>query len=434
MKILGIETSCDETAVCVVEAEGGIEAPRFRVLGDALYSQAKTHAEYGGVFPALAKREHAKNLGPLLVKALKDAGLYIARTQTPHVFPRKDLRASQPEGAGTDFPAGTHVESSIKKILEREIGLFEITKEIIESIEKPDINYIAVTAGPGLEPALWVGISFARALGEAWNIPVIPTNHMEGHVLSPLLKNSEHINFPALALLISGGHTELVLMKDWMKYEVIGQTRDDAVGEAFDKVARLLNLPYPGGPHISKLAAEARIAHSTPAFSKEGVGGGVKLPRPMLKTKDFDFSFSGIKTAVLYSLRKSTPSIPLLNQEGETRVLEGGDVLSEETKREYALEFENAVTEVLVEKTRKAIEHFNIKTLILGGGVVANTYIRSEFEKLVSTYPEVKLLLPEIKDSTDNALMIAAAGYLNILSGAEQPELIKAQGNLSISK
>jgi N6-L-threonylcarbamoyladenine synthase len=425
MKILGIETSCDETAVCVVEADGDLEKPTFRVLGDALYSQAKTHAEFGGVFPALAKREHAKNLGPLLIQALKDAKLY------------------HPVSLGTDTPpnlggdaslrAGVvlaELELKIKKILEREIGLFEVTKEIIESIEKPDINYIAVTAGPGLEPALWVGISFARALGEAWNIPVIPTNHMEGHVLSPLLSPAFSkegvggVQFPALALLISGGHTELVLMKNWMKYEVVGQTRDDAIGEAFDKVARLLSLPYPGGPHISKLAEEARTAHTTPT---------IKLPRPMLKTKDFDFSFSGIKTAVLYSVRKNTPS-PLLNQEGETRVLEGGGVLSDQVKREYALEFENAVTEVLVEKTKKAIEHFNAKTLILGGGVVANTYIRSEFEKLVTQYPEVRLLLPDIKDSTDNALMIAAAGYLNILTGSIQPELIKAQGNLSISK
>jgi N6-L-threonylcarbamoyladenine synthase len=392
VKILGIETSCDETAVCVVEAKGGFEKPTFHVLGDALYSQAKTHAEYGGVFPSLAKREHAKNLGPLLEKALKDAGLF-------HNLTRLADSAPSPHGRG---------EETLQKILEREPGLFEATKKILDSIEKPDIDYIAVTMGPGLEPALWVGINFARALGIAWNIPVIPANHMEGHIISPLLSKEgmpkAGVAFPALALLISGGHTELVLIKNWLKYEVIGQTRDDAVGEAFDKVARLLSLPYPGGPEISKLAEEARIAHTTPQ---------VKLPRPMLHTDDFDFSFSGIKTSVLYSIKK----IP---------------EVTEKNKKEFALEFENAVTEVLVAKTRKAIEQFSIKTLILGGGVIANTHIRKSFQKLVEEYPETNLLIPDISHSTDNAVMIAAAGYLNILAGAKHSDMITAQGNLAL--
>ena len=289
-----------------------------------------------------------------------------------------------------------------------------MTKTILEHIEKPNIDYISVTAGPGLEPALWVGISFARALGVAWNIPVIPANHMEGHIVSPLLsihpsasghspQGENPVVFPALALLISGGHTELVLIKNWLDYTVIGRTRDDAVGEAFDKVARLLSLPYPGGPHVSKLAEEARVAHTTPS---------VKLPRPMLKTKDFDFSFSGIKTAVLYSVQKQIP-------------------LSEEIKKEYALEFENAVTEVLVAKTKRALDEYTIKTLILGGGVVANTYIRKEFQKMVDEFGGVKLLIPAIKDSTDNAVMIAAAGYLHILAGTKLPDNFVAKGNLS---
>jgi N6-L-threonylcarbamoyladenine synthase len=391
MKILGIETSCDETAVCIVEAEGSLQQPTFKILGDALFSQAKIHEEYGGVFPMLAKREHTKNIGPLLEMALRDAGLY--KEIPPH------------PSSTSPFKGGDVLLTKLQKILEREQGLFEVVKNIIEKIEKPDIDYISVTAGPGLEPALWVGINFAQALGEAWNISVLPTNHMEGHIVSPLLSHEENkIKFPALALLISGGHTELVLIKNWLEYTVIGKTRDDAVGEAFDKVARLLSLPYPGGPHISKLAEEARLAHTTPV---------VKLPRPMITTKDYDFSFSGIKTAVLYAL-KIIPDITL------------------EIKKEFALEFENAVTEVLISKAKKAMEAFTIKTLILGGGVVANTYIRKEFQNMVREFGDVKLLIPAIKDSTDNAVMIAAAAYLHILSGTRASTEIKAQGNLSL--
>jgi N6-L-threonylcarbamoyladenine synthase len=283
--------------------------------------------------------------------------------------------------------------------------------------------------GPGLEPALWVGINFARALGIAWNIPVIPANHMEGHVISPLLSKEgmpkAGVVFPALALLISGGHTELVLIKNWLKYEVIGQTRDDAVGEAFDKVARLLSLPYPGGPEISKLAEEARIAHTTPQ---------IKLPRPMLHTDDFDFSFSGIKTSVLYALRKNYPT-PTLDELRSPLPKSGGagvGFIPDEVKKSTALEFENAVTEVLVAKTQKAIEHYGIKTLILGGGVIANTHIRKSFQKLVEEYPETNLLIPDVSHSTDNAVMIAAAGYLNILAGAKHSDVITAQGNLAL--
>jgi N6-L-threonylcarbamoyladenine synthase len=395
MKILGIETSCDETAVCIVEAEGGLEKPSFKVLGDALFSQVKLHAEYGGVFPSLAKREHAKNLVPLFKKALQDAGLLNLESRI----------------------LNNEEDVKIKKILEREYNLYEQTKELLSAIKKPDLDLISVTYGPGLEPALWVGINFAHALSVAWNIPLVGENHMEGHMVSPLLNKelgikNKGIMFPALALLISGGHTELVHMKDWAEYEVIGRTRDDAVGEAFDKVARLMNLPYPGGPEISHLASQtrqakpahdSRMAHTTPQF---------KLPRPMIKTDDYDFSFSGIKTAVLYSLKK----IPDVNGE---------------VKKEMALEFENAVTEVLVAKTRKALEQYNVKTLILGGGVIANTYIRQEFQKLVEEFAEVKLLIPEIKLATDNAVMIAAAAYLNFTKGKKIQRELKAEGNLT---
>lgn len=379
MKILGIETSCDETAVSIIEATGDIMSPSFKILGDALYSQAKTHAKFGGVFPSLAKREHAKNLAPLLEKVLTDSGMN--------------------KNGKTEFD-----ERKLKHILEREPGLFETLSQILNKFERPDIDAIAVTAGPGLEPALWVGINFARALGIAWNIPVLPSNHMEGHIASVLLSSQNKVNFPALALLISGGHTELVLIKNWLDYEVIGKTKDDAVGEAFDKVARILSLPYPGGPHISKLAEQAR---------SESIIPKIKFPRPMLKTPDFDFSFSGLKTSVLYSAKKL-------------------EEISDQDKKEFALEFENAVTEVLVEKTRKALEEYSAKTLIIGGGVVANKFIRKSFEELVSKYSDTGLFLPELSHSTDNSLMIAVAGYLNWLSGKRGETIFEAKGNLSL--
>nr|MBA3550689.1 tRNA (adenosine(37)-N6)-threonylcarbamoyltransferase complex transferase subunit TsaD [Patescibacteria group bacterium] len=295
-------------------------------------------------------------------------------------------------------------KEKIKIILGREQDLFDSLIELLNSIEKPRIDLISVTAGPGLEPALWVGITFAQALSEAWDIPLIGANHMEGHIISPLITAGSEVAFPALALLISGGHTELVLAKGWMQYEIIGKTRDDAVGEAFDKVARLLSMPYPGGPLVSKLAHDARTAHTTPQF---------KLPRPMIKSDDFDFSFSGIKTAVLYTIQK----LP---------------ALSHDQKKEMALEFENAVTEVLVAKTRKALEENEIKTLIIGGGVIANTYIREEFTKLISEFTQTKLLIPEMNMATDNAVMIAAAGYINHLGGKVAAKDIIADGNLAL--
>jgi N6-L-threonylcarbamoyladenine synthase len=424
MKILGIETSCDETAVCVLEAERGPAKPVFKVLGNALYSQVKTHAEYGGVFPSLAKREHAKNLVPLFKKSLQESDLL--------------KKNSKPTGSFEETPW-----PSVKKILEREPELFEALKKLVQEIQKPDIDLIAVTNGPGLEPALWVGINFAMALREIWNIPVMPTNHMEGHIASVLLKtgnkqlttdnkkiSSGFVEFPALALLISGGHTQLVLAKDWLEYEILGETRDDAVGEAFDKVARILGLSYPGGPEISKLAKEARQKKLVGQDGKHQTGASrpipnepdskIKLPRPMLKSDDYDFSFSGLKTAVLYAVKK----IP---------------ELTSAIKAEIAEEFENAVTEVLLAKTKKALgtktpEAIGIKTLILGGGVTANAFIRESFQKMVQKeFPGTKLLIPTIDLSTDNAVMIAMAGYLNFAAGKKPAtEAFKAEGNLRL--
>ncbi|HYC83135.1 MAG TPA: hypothetical protein VEB60_01135, partial [Candidatus Paceibacterota bacterium] len=223
MRILAIETSCDETGISIIDCKGGLEAPAFSVLAHAISSQIELHAQWGGVVPNLAKREHERNLIPVLKQALEEAGL------------------EKPGAIALN-------EEEIKDCLVREQELASFFLAYIPTIEPPIIDAIAVTAGPGLEPALWTGINFARALSLAWRKPLIPVNHMEGHIVSPLLEPEASVAFPALALLVSGGHTELVLMREWLDYEVIGQTKDDAVGEAFDKVARMLDLPYPGGP------------------------------------------------------------------------------------------------------------------------------------------------------------------------------------------
>src|SRR5665213_12123 len=291
MKILGIETSCDETAVCVIEASGDLPSRqtgmgadfKFEVLGNALYSQVAIHAPYGGVFPNLAKREHAKNLIPLLKQALMP--LY------PPSGGRSSVKQGFSDHQGPSSGAVSGDNAKIRELLEREPDLYEQLVEFLNDYDKPDINAIAVTCGPGLEPALWVGVNLARALSILWNIPLVAIDHMEGHIMMSAMQEGAlaDFQFPLLSLLISGGHTELVLSRQWMQYEVINQTRDDAVGEAFDKVARMIGLPYPGGPEISRLAAEARHLNPESAF---------KFTPPMLHSKDFDFSFSGLKTEV----------------------------------------------------------------------------------------------------------------------------------------
>src|SRR3989338_8222098 len=275
VRILGIETSCDETAVCLIEGTGVFGADfTFKILGNSLASQAALHAQYGGVFPNLAKREHAKNLVPMLEVTLREAG---------NLHPHK----------GESFVLQ---RTLLCRILEREPELHERLPVFLGKYGKPDVDAIAVTHGPGLEPALWVGINFAKALSLIWDVPIVAVDHMEGHILSAMIEERGkefsifNFQFPVLALLISGGHTELVLSKSWMQYERIGETRDDAAGEAFDKVARLIDLSYPGGPEISRLAKEAREKNIVPDF---------KFTRPMRHDKGFDFSFSGLKTAVL---------------------------------------------------------------------------------------------------------------------------------------
>ncbi len=386
MIILSIETSCDETAVSIVDATGGFPHATYRILGNALFSQIELHREYGGVFPALAKREHAKTLVPMLTRALEEAGLLEANTRA----------------------LTTEESETLQTILFREPGLGDTFTEFLQSYALPKIDLIAVTSGPGLEPALWVGINFARALSYAWQVPVVPINHMEGHVLSSIFTTDSipDISFPALALLISGGHTELVLMKEWLSFTKIGETRDDAVGEAFDKVARMLGMQYPGGPEIGVRAARAR-AENLPAFAT--------LPRPMIDADNFDFSFSGLKTSVRYAI------------EGKT--------LSENDVDAIARDFEDAVTAVLLKKAQRAIDTHNINTLIVGGGVSANTHIKEVFNThLKAEYPDLAIYFPPQDLSTDNSVMIALAGHAQIAHARTYSALedLKADGNLSL--
>lgn len=375
--ILSIETSCDETAISVLACDGGIESPTFSIQGNALYSQASKHAEFGGVYPSLAKREHALNLIPLLKAVLIESELEDERSR--------------------EFDT-----NAISLILERESDLLKAFNEYVPTISKPKIDAIAVTVGPGLEPALWVGINFARALSAVWEIPLVAVNHLEGHIISVLADKNITLTFPALSFVVSGGHTELVYIKDWFQYETIGRTRDDAVGEAFDKVARMLDLPYPGGPHVSRWAKEAR---------EKNISSPIKLPRPMITTDDFDFSFSGLKTAVLYALRDNE--------------------YTEEQKKGLARDFEEAVADIVSTKMEKALLEFNPKTAIAAGGVMANTYIRERLEQIFSKH-DTQLLLPPKELATDNAVMIGMAGYLRYISGKHITDEFRARGTWSL--
>ncbi len=357
MRILAIETSCDETAVALLDITGPLEKPEIKVLGNSLISQAKLHEEYGGVYPNLAKREHQKNLPILLEQTLKEAG-------------------------------------------------YELTHD--GRLTTNDIDFITVTVGPGLEPALWTGITFAEELGKKWGKPVVPVNHMEGHIFSVLYHQKQKFELPALALLVSGGHTELVHIRGFGDYKIVGRTLDDAVGEAFDKVARMIGLSYPGGPKVSALAE---------AHRESGLVSSFKLPRPMLHSGNLDFSFSGLKTAVLYKIRAQ-------------------ENITDEFKSEIAREFEDSAVEVLVDKSRKALESIgDIKTFILAGGVSANTYLGQKVSELAKEFPELNLCIPERDLSTDNAIMIAIAGYVRVQSDPtilSYPQPLLAQGNLSL--
>lgn len=392
MRILGIETSCDDTGIAIIDVKKQDLKKYFKILSNKIHTQVEIHKEFGGVFPMMAKREHGKNLVHTLIESLKDAKMY-KKSEDKYSNKKKN---------------------KIKKILEREEELLENFEKIVFCIEKPDIDKISVTIGPGLEPALWVGISFAKALKELWGIEIIPVNHMEGHILSVLVNKTKSfildkntISFPTISLLVSGGHTELVLVKNFGNYKIIGNTRDDAAGEAFDKVARMLDLPYPGGPEISKLAEKKREQNNSIK--------NITFPRPMMYTKDYDFSFSGLKTSVLYKVKD------IVQDQGS---------LDKNIKMEIAKEFEDSVVDVLVYKTIKAVKKYKAKNLIIGGGVSANNMLQKALKlKIKREKIKTKLYIPTRELSTDNALMIAIAGYIQ---KGKKNKSLKAIGNMSL--
>lgn len=396
IKLLAIETSCDETAIAVFDFEKKQKGEvKFSVLSNHVLSQINIHREFGGVFPALAKREHAKNIVKIFKESLKEAELY----------KEKEVKIKESR------------KKKVKKLLEREAETCEELFDLVSKIKKPDLEAIAVTAGPGLAPALWVGINFAKALAILWKIPVYPVNHMEGHIMSALVSPFsekefviKNISYPALALLISGGHTEINYFKKNGKYKKLGQTVDDAIGEAFDKVARSLNLPYPGGPEISKIATLARESHLQ--IEKDFI-----LPRPMLHSHDLNFSFSGLKTAVIHTIQKMKAS-------GKTE---------EEIKKSISLDFENAVTEILLKKVEKAVKENNIRSLAIGGGVIANTFIRNNFLTF-SEKENLSLYLPDKFLTGDNAFMIGLVGMQQILNKKKKTstKILKANSNWNI--
>ncbi len=358
MRILAIETSCDETALALVEASGKVR-PTFRVLKNIVASQIEMHRPFGGVVPNIAKREHQKWL-PILLG---------------------DLLGNE--------------EKSFSKI-----------------------DRIAVTRGPGLEPALWVGINFAKELAKKYKKPLIGTNHLEGHLYSFLLMKKRDISrslFPAIALIVSGGHTILLRMDSLLKWKKLGETRDDAAGEAFDKVARILGLPYPGGPEIQKI-------------SERGDPSAIPFPRPMLNKKNYEFSFSGLKTAVLYYMRDS--DAPLRGDRSSDRKRRGHK-LSSPKKADVAASFQQAAVDVLVGKTMRAVDEFSAKSILLSGGVAANKALR-EALAYESKKRGKAFLVPDFMYNTDNASMIAIAGYMKFLREGEKKRRISARGDLGI--
>ena len=410
LHIAAIETSCDETAIAIIEAL--YSGHSFRVLSNIVLSQVAMHAQWGGVVPNLAKREHEKNLPFLLLKSVQESNFSISKSQ----FSISKFRFHRESSAKPGQIPNSKTQI-LNSILEKNEELQNQFEKHLLHMPRPNIDLIAVTQGPGLEPALWVGVNFARALSMLWDIPLIGINHMEGHIASALLKQSgkisnfqfpiskknkkisnykrymlKAIRYPALALLVSGGHTELVLIKKPLQYKIIGETRDDAAGEAFDKVARILGLSYPGGPQVSAEAQQSEVR--LPKVVGSRTSDCLSLPRPMIHSKDFDFSFSGLKTAVLYMVRD-------LEKQGAN---------IKKLRPAICKEFENAVVDVLVSKTIRAAKQYKIKTILLGGGVAANVSLQKNLAVAIKKdLPNSKFYMPNSNLTGDNALMIATA-------------------------
>ncbi len=341
MRILGIETSCDETGIAIYDDEQGIMAHQ-------LYSQIAVHADYGGVVPELASRDHVRKTIPLIKAVLKEANL------TPQ-----------------------------------------------------DLDGVAYTAGPGLVGALLVGCSIGRSLAYGWDLPAVPVHHMEGHLLAPMLEDDVP-EFPFVALLVSGGHTMLVRVDGIGQYKLLGESVDDAAGEAFDKTAKLLGLDYPGGPALSKMA-------------ESGVAGRFKLPRPMTDRPGLDFSFSGLKTAAGTLVRKEC--INLVEPLNETEL--------KQTHADIANAFQQAVVDTLAIKCKRALKQENLQRLVIAGGVSANTALR---EKLAVTTKKLggSVFYPRPEFCTDNGAMIAYAGLQRLKAGTDADLTFKASPRWSL--
>ncbi|MBI5465708.1 MAG: tRNA (adenosine(37)-N6)-threonylcarbamoyltransferase complex transferase subunit TsaD [Candidatus Kerfeldbacteria bacterium] len=336
MLILGLETSCDETSVAILN----LNRRQLRLAGFTVASQTTLHAPWGGVVPELAARRHTEVIVPLIDGTLKQAGTKPAQ-----------------------------------------------------------LDLITVTAGPGLITSLQVGVETAKALAAAWHKPLLGVNHIAGHLVSPFLSSGQWLTaknkntWPAIALVVSGGHTELYLMPSLAQWKLLGKTLDDAAGEAFDKVAKMLNLPYPGGPEVAKLA-------------KEGNPLAFALPRPMINRRDYNFSFAGLKTAVLYTLKKENQGT---RSEATLRVI---------TRRvklvaNICASFQQAAIDVLVGKTIKAAREYRARSIIVSGGVSANQELRQQMrQRMNESLPGARLFLPELKFTGDNAAMIALAGAI----------------------
>ena len=324
MRVLGIETSCDETGVAIYDT--AFTSGRG-LLADALYSQIAMHAEYGGVVPELASRDHTRKLLPLIEQVLKDA---------------------------------------------------QLTRQ--------DLDGIAYTAGPGLVGALMVGASTAHGMAKALNIPVLGVHHMEGHLLAPMLEDDAP-EFPFVALLVSGGHTQLVEVQGLGHYQLLGESVDDAAGEAFDKAAKMLGLAYPGGPLVAKLA-------------EQGDPKRFRFPRPMTDRPGLDFSFSGLKTHTLTAIRQ----------------LEAAGELDEQSKADIARAFEEAVVDTLVIKCRRALDQTGLKRIVMAGGVSANTRLRERLA-LETQKRQARAYYPRGRFCTDNGAMIAYVGAQRLAAG-----------------
>ena len=331
MRILGIETSCDETGVAIYDEEKGL-------IANQLHTQIALHADYGGVVPELASRDHIRKLAPLLQAALQEAHL-----------------------------------------------------------TAKDIDGIAYTSGPGLVGALLVGSTVARSLAYAWNIPAIGVHHMEGHLLAPMLEeNPPH--FPFVALLVSGGHTQLVRVDGVGRYELLGESIDDAAGEAFDKTAKLLGLDYPGGAALARLALK-------------GTPNRFAFPRPMTDRPGLDFSFSGLKTFAANTLHQ------VMQEEGE---------LTEQSKADIAYAFQEAVVDTLAIKCKRALKQTGLKRLVIAGGVSANKQLRQTLAELMQQFGG-EVFYPQPQFCTDNGAMIAYAGFLRLKQGQQQDLAIEVR-------